>query len=101
MNDEECKRLASSASSFIIHHSGGASLEVAPMKLAGRFHVAGAALAALCVGGALTAAPAPPETPPDKLVVTSMSPDGKKIGLFITNADGSQRTTLTKEGAVE
>ena len=70
-----------------------------------------AALAALCAAGALALAPAPPEVKNDKIVFTSMSETTKKVGdvvvetnrvgVFIMNADGSQRTSLTKEGAIE
>ncbi len=56
---------------------------------------------ALCVAGALTAAPAPPEPPPDKIVYTSMSAEAKTASVFIMNADGSKPTNLSKEGAVE
>ena len=56
--------------------------------------------AVLCAAGALAFAPAPPERP-DKILFTSMSADGKNIGVCAMNPDGSKRTTLSKEGALE
>ena len=65
------------------------------MNLAGRSLLAGAALAALCVSRAAAFAPAPPDAPLDRIVFTSMSEDGKKVGVFVMNADGTHIRRLT------
>jgi Tol biopolymer transport system component len=57
--------------------------------------------AALCVATALALPPAPPERP-DKIVYTSIyAPDPKNAWVCIMNADGSNRTPLSKEGSIE
>jgi len=71
------------------------------MKSMNRPPRAGAVFAALCAGGALAFAPAPPERMGDKIAFTSISEDGKKAEVVVMKLDGSERTTLTKEGVLE
>ncbi len=57
--------------------------------------------AALCVAGALTAAPAPPDPPPEKIVYTSTQWGNPAAAIYIMSADGAKPTKLSKDGAIE
>jgi TolB protein len=73
------------------------------MQHAGRSRLVGGALAvALLTASALARAPAPADAAKDeKIVFTSVSEKDKKVGIVVMNADGSQRTLLTKGEAME
>jgi TolB protein len=73
------------------------------MQHAGRSRLVGGALAvALLTASALARAPAPADAAKDeKIVFTSVSQKDKKVGIVVMNADGSQRTLLTKGEAME
>jgi Tol biopolymer transport system component len=73
------------------------------MQHAGRFrHVGAALVAALFATSALAFAPVPAEGPKEeKIVFTAASREAKTVAIAIMNPDGSKRTTLTADGALE
>src|SRR4051794_39936906 len=83
---------AASAQTRVPHRRYAAMRRPAP------FAAVALALAAL---PALAFAPAPEGAKGDKIVFSSVDAESKKGGIVIMDADGSKRTVLTKEDAVD